>query len=116
MTNNYSHFLRLVTLATLLLAGAVSGGIAPKMAPPQLLEGAAEVSSLKLSLDAAGNGVVYARECDQCPVQQLSIKPSTRFYVDDSQLHVGQLADFDGKGATVLFDPVTKIVTRIVYW
>lgn len=80
------------------------------------LEEAAEVMDLRISKQSATSGHVLARICDQCELLRLEIDSSSRIQRARQPLDFEQAVALRGKGATVLFDPVTKKVTRILYW
>lgn len=80
------------------------------------LEEAAEVQDLRINRDGPASGHVYARICDQCELLRLRIDSDSRIQRARQPLALDDAALLRGKGATVLFDPVTQKVTRILYW
>lgn len=80
------------------------------------LEEAAEVQELRINKLSAASGYVYARICDQCELLRLQIDASSRIQRNRQPLDLEQAFALRGKGATVLFDPATRTVTRILYW
>lgn len=80
------------------------------------LEEAAEVENLRIYTEGAAAGHVYARVCDACELLKLRIDATTRIVRSRQALGLASAAALSGKGATVLFDPRTQKVTRILYW
>ena len=78
------------------------------------LESGAEMN--KLTLSASNEQLIYARVCDVCDLQALSIDGSTRVYDGRQRIDLATAAGFTDRGATVFFDPETRRVTRIVFW
>ncbi|MBT8135969.1 MAG: hypothetical protein KJO54_03040 [Gammaproteobacteria bacterium] len=80
------------------------------------LEEAAEVMALSLQLNGKSSARVYARICDDCELLALQADASTRIERGRSLLSLEQAAQLKDRGATVLFDPATLRITRILYW
>ena len=80
------------------------------------LEEAAEVSRLEMRLDGANAGRIYARMCDDCELLTLRANNETRITRGRELLSLDQAAALKNKGATVLFDPSTRQITRILFW
>lgn len=80
------------------------------------LEEAAEVTQLQIRIDGSGGSRIYARICDNCELLALRADSSTRIERARQRISLQQAADLKNKGATVLFDPATLRVTRIIYW
>lgn len=96
-----------------LLALATSAGMAETLVN---LEEAAEVSQLNLRIDGSGGSRIYARICDYCELLALRADSNTRIERNRQRISLSQAAALKNKGATVLFDPATLQVTRIIYW
>ncbi len=80
------------------------------------IEEAAEVSRLELQLDSPTAGRIYARICDNCELLTLRADSNTRIERGRARLSLDQAAGLRGKGATVLFNPNTLKITRILFW
>ena len=79
------------------------------------LEEAAEVENLKIRLNGSV-GNIYARICDECEMLTLRANNDTRIQRGRSIIDLQQAAELKNKGATVLFNPSTLRVTRIIFW
>lgn len=99
-------------IACLMLTPLLALGAAPAFF--EVTEHGAECESLDLLLTSANSGIVRVRRCDDCPLMQLEVTADTRVYQAGALI---TLADADNNrdlGATVLFDPETGRVTRIL--
>ncbi len=101
-----------------LLASALLFLAASAWAGPTLInvEEAAEIERLEILSQGSGAGVIYGRICDACELLRLSVGADTRIVRQRNTLTLAEAAALRGKGATVLFDPVTRKVTRIIFW
>lgn len=104
--------IRLTTLLCLVLA---MSGLAHS-ATLINLEEAAEVSDLRINTDGVASGFVYARICDACELLKLRLGNDSRILRKRQPLHLDDAQALRGKGATVMFDPQTLKITRIIYW
>lgn len=95
------------------LAAVLSVAVFSAHAYLDVLEGAAEVSSLELKTSA--QQTVYARACDECQMLTLSVGPQTMFYDGKRRVTLADVAQ-QQRGATVFFDPQTYKVMRIRFW
>ena len=80
------------------------------------VEEAAEITSLQLRLDSPGTSRIFARICDNCELLTLRANSKTLIQRGQSRLSLDQAAKLKDKGATVLFNPTTLQVTRIIFW
>ena len=80
------------------------------------LEEAAEIAELEILTQGTSAGVIYGRICDDCELLRLSVDAGTRITRQRAFLSLDQAAALRGQGATVLFDPATRKVTRIIFW
>ena len=80
------------------------------------IEEAAEMTSFKLQLDGKTSGRVYARVCDECELLTLRADNATRIERGRARISLEQASAIDEKGATVLFDPSSLRITRIIFW
>jgi len=80
------------------------------------IEEAAEVSALVMHLDSPAAGRIFARVCDDCELLTLRANSKTRIKRGQKFLSLDQAAALKAKGATVLFNPSTLRITRIIFW
>ena len=80
-----------------------------------LIEDAIETDKLQLSIDASLDGYVIARRCPKCPDVRLKVDKKTQAFKQGKQIHLNQAKHRNGKFATVIFDPKTKMVKRITW-
>lgn len=80
------------------------------------LEEAAEVEDLRINIDGGSSAYIYARICDACELLKLRLDGNSRIRRGRQALGVADAAALRGKGATVLFNPQTLQITRILYW
>ena len=80
------------------------------------IEEAAEVTRLKIRLDGPSTSRIYARICDNCELLTLRADSNTQILRGRTRLSLDQAASIKDKGATVLFNPTTLQVTRIIFW
>ena len=105
--------LRSLLLATLILIGATAGA---GLAPPVNLEEAAESANLDIRLFSAESGRIVAKACDYCESMFLTVNAATRVYLARQLVPLRRAEELADGGATVLYDPHTLIVTRIMLW
>lgn len=99
----------LLVLAALLIAGQASATL-------EHVEYAAEAESLDIFVVDDANGRINARRCDFCELLTLTVTPNTRILLDGRPVGVLDAERYRNDGATVLFDPETREVTRILLW
>ncbi len=80
------------------------------------LEEAAEVSELSLRILSNNRATVYASICDECELLSLQVTEKTEIRRGGQRMTLQEAANIVRAGATVLFDPNTLEVTRILYW
>ena len=80
------------------------------------LEEAAEIEKLEILTQGTSAGVIYGRICDACELLRLSVDAGTTITRQRTFISLDQAAALRGQGATVLFDPATRKVTRIIFW
>lgn len=78
-----------------------------------LIEDVIESEKLQLSLDSSLDGYVTAKRCPKCPSVRLKVNKNTQAFKHGKQVHLNQATQRNGKFATVIFDPKTKVVNRI---
>lgn len=81
-----------------------------------LVEEAAEVSRLELQPGSGDGTRIYARICDHCEMLSLRIGQGTSVFRRKTPITLTQATQLRGVGATVLFDPQTRDITRIIFW
>ncbi|MBT8132011.1 MAG: hypothetical protein KJO35_07065 [Gammaproteobacteria bacterium] len=104
---------KLITVLGLLLVFGMTNSTAKTLIN---LEEAAEVSKLQLRLNNSGAALIYARICDTCPMLTLRASESTQITRGNRAIRLADAVALKNKGATVLFDPSTLQVTRILFW
>ena len=80
------------------------------------LEYAAEVLKAKLGNAPTRGGLIYVKRCDECQIEGVSFDASTLYFQDDDQISAKEAQARNGQGATVFYQPTTKLVTRVVFW
>ncbi|NND65337.1 MAG: hypothetical protein HKM24_05165 [Gammaproteobacteria bacterium] len=86
----------------------------------QMIEGAAEVAKLDIKVSGEGEGYTYVRICDECDSVRLQLDAKTRLQIysratrSKTATDLANLKQFLGHNATVLFNPNTNRITRIV--
>ena len=103
---------RSLLAVTLLCAAATASGDTTVIN----LEEAAEIEELEILTQGTSAGVIYGRICDDCELLRLNVGAGTRITRQRTVLTLEQAAAVRDKGATVLFDPATRNVTRIIFW
>ena len=74
------------------------------------------MTSFRMQLDGISAGRVYTRICDECELLVLRADNRTRVQRGRALLSLEQAAEVNDKGATVLFDPSSLRITRIIFW
>ena len=106
--------MKLLAFALIVVAAPIGAhGANP---PIVLVEEAAEVSRLELQPGAGDGTRIYARICDQCQLLNLRISENTRVFRRKTPITLRDATQLRGIGATVLFDPQSKDITRIIFW
>ncbi|MFK8032128.1 MAG: hypothetical protein AB8G18_18000 [Gammaproteobacteria bacterium] len=108
---NKSPFLAKL-IATLMLALCASAGA-------QLMEAqeyAAEMEIAEFGNAPTAGGLVYIKRCDQCPKTGVTFRAQTRFFDGRRAISAVAAERLAERGATLLFDPETRYVTRVIYW
>jgi hypothetical protein len=109
--------MRLALLALLTLALAATAPVTPLAAAPKslaVIEYAAECPTLDLLLTSPTSGVIRARRCDDCPLLRLDVDANTAVYRGRQLVPLSEADNNRDRGATVMFDPKTRRVTRIL--
>ncbi|MBT8132046.1 MAG: hypothetical protein KJO35_07245 [Gammaproteobacteria bacterium] len=102
-------------IGTLVLAAAISPvtGLSKTLIN---IEQAAEISNLTLRLNNQGIARISTRICDQCELITLQADASASIKRGQTHLSLQQAATLKNKGATVIYNPATLQVTRIIFW
>jgi hypothetical protein len=103
-----------LTIALLTLAIASSAALAAGPRFVEIIEHAAECPSLDLLLTSSTSGVIRARRCDNCPLLTLDVDENTAVYRQGTSTTLLEADNNRDRGATVMFDPETLRVTRIL--
>ncbi len=109
---NITPLLTVLTLA--LLAPALSH--ADRTSTLRHLEYAAETESLDIFVVNDSNARINARRCDYCELLTLTVTPQSVILMQGTRMSVRDAERLRNDGATVLFDPETLEVTRILLW
>ncbi|MBT8143822.1 MAG: hypothetical protein KJO55_03915 [Gammaproteobacteria bacterium] len=104
-------FCKAIVLLNMLLVPVAYAAAPPIVA----LEEAAEITQLRIQQQAADRAVVYGRMCDYCETLRLTIDADTTILRRGNRLNLTQATQLRS-GATVLFDPASRRVTRVIFW
>ncbi len=80
-----------------------------------MLEDAIESESLQISINDSLDGYVITKQCSTCPKLKLKIDRTTQAIKQGKVIHLHQANQLNGKYATIIFDPRTKLVKRIIW-
>ncbi len=80
-----------------------------------MIEDAIEAESLQININDSLDGYVIARQCSTCPKVKLKIDKTTQAIKRGKVIHLHQANQLNGKFATIIFDPKTKLVKRIIW-
>ena len=97
-----------------LLLASVAQAAGPRTL--RVLEEAAESSLLDISLSTDSDGRVLARLCDSCELLTLSVNESTQVFLGGAPATLRMAVENRARGATVIFDPESRVVKRILLW
>lgn len=92
---------------------------APILAAPhslRVVEDAAETIPLDLVLTSPDAGRINARLCDRCELLTLTVDANTAVLSHGARKTLQDAHDRGARGATVIFDHESRVVTRIVLW
>ncbi len=106
--------LPLAVLALALLVPALSH--ADRASTMRHLEYAAETQSLDIFVVNDSTARINARRCDYCELLTLNVTPQSVILMQGTRMTVRDAERLRNDGATVLFDPETLEVTRILLW
>ncbi len=82
----------------------------------EIQEHAAEILNLDLGNAPSTNGLIYVRRCDSCNQVGVSFRAQTRFYDGKRPISAVAAEALAGRGATVLYEPGSRYVTRVIFW
>lgn len=102
--------IRILIIALLTLAAPAQAALPV----PQIAEEAAEVEGLALRLVSATSGSITVRICDYCEYLTLRVESSTRAFHGKQPISLREAEKMTDIPATVLFDPKSGVVTRIL--
>lgn len=102
--------------AAMWLAAILTPAVADTARPGymKILEHAAETSYLDLALTSSTSGTIRARRCDDCEEMTLRVDANTVVLQNGQRLSLLDAERIRDRGATVMFDPDTLMVTRIL--
>ncbi|MEO0975372.1 MAG: hypothetical protein AAFX85_19965 [Pseudomonadota bacterium] len=93
---------------------AATGAQAVEASYMKVVEHAAESAFLDLSLNTSTSGTIRAKRCDHCKELRLQVTADTIVVQGNTKITLIDADQNRHLGATVLFDPETMIVTRIL--
>lgn len=79
-------------------------------------EFAAELERVEFGNAPTTGGLIFVKRCDQCSQQGVTFHTQTQYFDGDRQITALTAEKLTGRGATVLFDPESKIVSRVIFW
>jgi len=80
-----------------------------------MIEDAIESESLQININDSLDGYVITRQCSTCPKLRFTIDKTTQAVKRGKVIHLHQANQLNGKFATIIFDPKTKLVKRIIW-
>ncbi len=117
---NTTLLLRTLTVALIALMTLVSsGGLLGAAASAQLMEMkeyAAELATPEFGKAPTTGGLIYVKRCDGCPTMGVTFRAQTQFKDGKRTITAVAAEQLSDRGATLLFDPITRYVTRVIYW
>jgi hypothetical protein len=96
----------------LLLLSILAWFATPVRAEFLMLEDAVESSKVELFLAAPGQGSVVVRDCQKCPLR-FAIDGKTQALLNGKAVPLEEARNRIRRGATVIYDRKTRVVTRI---
>jgi len=82
---------------------------------PVALESSIEASRIEVTMDQAGQGTLRVMPCAGCQSQSFAITPQVLVIEQGHRVSHEALRARDGQPATVLFDPKSRRLTRIIW-
>jgi len=79
------------------------------------LTDAIEADIVRINIDSSLNGYVVVKRCPNCPDIRLKINKHTQAIKKGRAIHLHRANQLNGKGATIIFDPKTKL-TKEISW
>lgn len=105
--------------AARLVVTALAVGLAAAGSSAQLMEAkeyAAEISRFEFGNAPTTNGLIFVRRCDQCAETGVSFRAQTQYFDGRRAITAEAAEQLSDRGATVMFDPGSRYVTRVVFW
>jgi len=102
-----------------LISFASSGSLFGATANAQFMEikeYAAELATTKFGKAPTTGGLIYVKRCDGCPTMGVTFRAQTQFLDGKRSITAVAAERLSNRGATLLFDPKTRYVTRVIYW
>ncbi len=103
------HKLTLIITCVVLSAGSTA----------QLLEAkeyAAELNNVEFGSAPTTNSLIFVKRCDQCSRLGVSFRAQTQFFDGKRSITAVAAEKLTGRGATVLFDPDSRYISRVIFW
>jgi len=82
---------------------------------PVETQGAFEIEPTVYFLGKSLSGVVQGQQCEQCPIEKLTITPATKAFVNQKEVSLSSKAGATEKPSLVIYDLKTKKVIRLVW-
>lgn len=82
----------------------------------QAKEFAAELEHVEFGNAPSTNSLIFVKRCDQCPRLGVTFRTQTQYFDGTRPITAAAAENLAGRGATVLFDPDSRYVTRVIFW
>lgn len=80
-----------------------------------MIEDAIESESIRININDSLDGYLITKRCSTCPDVRLKIDRTSQAIKQGKVIHLHQANQLNGKFATIIFDPKTKLVKRIIW-
>ena len=104
----------LLKLTTTLAFAVLCAGSAAQFMEAK--EYAAELENVEFGNAPTTNGLIYIRRCDHCHQQGVTFRAQTQFFDGKRPITAVVAEKLTGRGATLLFDPDSRYVSRVIFW
>ena len=101
-------------LAIAFVCGLLCAGSAAQFMEAR--EFAAELEQVEFGSAPTTGGLIFVKRCDQCSQQGVTFRAQTQYFDGDRQITAVAAEKLSGRGATVLFDPESRFVSRVIFW
>ena len=97
-----------------LLCGLMCAGVSAQFMEAK--EFAAELDQVEFGNAPTSGGTIFVKRCDQCTSLAVTFRAQTRFFDGDRPITAAKAEQIVDRGATVLFDPDSRDVVRVIFW